>query len=164
MEMITQKELKEILNYNPDTGVFIWLKPSARKIKVGSIAGHQHKTKGHRIIIKYKTYAAHRLAFLYMNGYFPKNQIDHINQDQLDNRWCNLREVNNQINNQNKRIRSDNTTGVMGVDKRKNGKYRARINLKGKRIDLGTFDNIEDAIEERRSAEIMFGYNDNHNK
>ena len=86
--MISQGELKEVLEYNPDTGVFIWRKPNGNRVKVGNVAGNKSVNGYIRIKIK-KEYLAHRLAYLYMIGNFPENDIDHINHIKDDNRWVN---------------------------------------------------------------------------
>ena len=89
--MITQKHLKEILDYNTETGIWTWRVNQARRIKIGQRAG-TIISDGHRHIgISGKFYKAHRLAWLYMTGEFPKDEIDHINGVPDDNRWCNLR-------------------------------------------------------------------------
>lgn len=112
--MITQERLKELLNYNPDTGDFT-IKTSrvCRGIK-DSVAGWLESTGYIRICLDYKKHSAHRLAFLFIEGRFP-NRIDHINHIRNDNRWVNLREVTHQENSKNQSINSKNTSGVMGV-------------------------------------------------
>ena len=113
--MINQKELKEILDYNSESGIFLWkniVKP-ARK-KVGDIAGGL--CLGYVVIgINGKIYRAHRLAWLYIYGAWPNDQIDHINGVKNDNRLCNLRECNQSENNYNRKMPKNNTSGVKGV-------------------------------------------------
>jgi len=88
--MLTQSQLKEILTYNPDTGIFTWLVASNGRIRVGDIAGTTDN--GYvRIMIERTKYRAHRLAWLYVHGESPKEQIDHINHIRDDNRINNLR-------------------------------------------------------------------------
>ena len=142
--MITQNELKEVLEYNPDTGVFTWKKVNSNRIKVGDVAGCKANNKGYisiMIRINKKLYSAHRLAHLYMTGNFPPIDIDHINHNPSDNRWCNLRAATKSQNLANVKMHKDNTTGYKGVscDKRIN-KYKAEIRHNGKRITLGYFD------------------------
>jgi hypothetical protein len=87
---ITQDELKGLLHYNPDTGVFTWVKPISKRIKVGSIAGSE--SHGLTIIvINKKRYRAHRLAWLYMTGEWPTVDIKFVNGRQDDIRWKNLK-------------------------------------------------------------------------
>jgi len=88
-----------------------------------------------------RMYLAHRLAWFYVHGVWPKHQIDHINGYALDNRISNLREANNSQNHQNlKRARKDNKSSrLLGVSKNYAGRWRARIYFEGKEISLGTF-------------------------
>ena len=132
--MITQQRLKELINYDTDTGIFIWKKS-------GSVAGCLD-AEGYKIIgIDGKHCKAHRLAWLYVQGSLPKDQIDHKNGIVGDNRLSNLREATPSQNMHNRKIQSNNSTGHPGVVKRKN-KYGAHIKKNGKRIWLGTYDTI----------------------
>jgi len=140
---ITAKYLRQILNYNPDTGVFRWSRPRP-KINVGDIAGGP-AAKGHIAIkIDGQSYKAHRLAWLYMTGKWPNDQIDHINRTPDDSRLANLREVNTSENCQNQGIRKNNTSGYAGVSKR-GDKWRAMIQINKKAAFLGIFDTPEEA-------------------
>ena len=87
---ITQEELKELLHYNPDTGVFTWVKPISKRIKVGTVAGSD--SHGSTIIvINKKRYRANRLAWLYMTGEWPNFDIKYVNGRQDDLSWDNLK-------------------------------------------------------------------------
>jgi hypothetical protein len=88
---MTQDQLKSILSYDPNTGLFTRIKDVAySQHKVGSVMGSLND-KGYRIIvINQKRYRAHRLAFLYMEGAFPPDDVDHRNTIKDDNRWVNL--------------------------------------------------------------------------
>ena len=93
--MITQKRLKELLHYDPDTGIFTWLADGKCKRKAGDTAGTLDSSNGYiRIRIDKRSYVAHRLAWLYMHGSWPDELLDHINRDRADNRAVNLRQVN----------------------------------------------------------------------
>ena len=82
--MITQAELKEQLDYNPETGVFTWKVANSNRNKVGGVAGCLHKFTGYNVIrINKKGCKSHRLAWLYVYGEFPKGFIDHINSKRL---------------------------------------------------------------------------------
>jgi len=138
--MITQERLKEVLSYDPDTGVFTWLDS-------GKVAGLPH-TKGYlRMSLDGGKYLMHRLAWLYVHGKFPDNQIDHINHGKKDNRICNLRDVTGSQNQMNRGVQSNSTTGIKGVYWIKNrNKYRAQIKVMGKITYLGYFvDKMEAA-------------------
>ena len=146
--IITQDELKEILHYNPDTGIFIWIKPNSFRMKIGDEAGWLTKKEYMRVTIKYKCYLLHRLAWLYMFGNFPKNLLDHINGVRNENRICNLREASESQNIFNSKPRKDNATGFKGVyfDKNKS-KYHARCQINKKGHSLGYFETAELANE-----------------
>jgi len=110
-----------------------------------------------------KTYI-HRLVWLMEHGYWPKQPIDHINGDPLDNRVENLRMVDYKANNQNLAVYRNNTSGYMGVERLPNGKYRARITVDGKRIHLGMYFTKEAAAEARQLAEKQYGFHPDHGK
>jgi len=162
--MITQKELKEILDYNPETGVFIWLKHNKNQKSIGDAAGHLMAEGRTSIRINYISYLLHRLAWLYVYGKWP-NEIDHINHNQSDNRISNLREVTHRENMLNQSMCKNNTSGVTGVYwHKKNNKWFASIMVKGVAIHLGiSFDKFE-MMCARKSAEIKYGFHVNHGK
>lgn len=150
--------MKNILNYNPDTGVFVWIKPPNKRIKVGSVAGCLVKTTGYWQIGIGKTRClAHRLAWYFTYGYFPEENIDHINQDKLDNRIINLRICTVSQNACNAPKHKDNRTGYKGVDfdKRRN-KFRARIRVDNKQTHIGYFNTVEEAA--RAYDEVVISY------
>lgn len=131
--MITQNTLKELFDYNPDTGLFTWKVAKARRIKAGDVAGNLNNTGYIHIRVDGKNYQAHRLAWLYTHGKFPDNCIDHINGIKDDNRISNLRDVTTQENNSTllaKKNTSDavplGKTGVRGVSVRRR-KYKDKI-------------------------------------
>lgn len=143
-EILTQARLKELLRYDPETGVFTWRATKSRR-KAGAVAGSIQF--GYvRISIHRKIYSAHRLAWLYVYGKWPDKEIDHINRVKNDNRLCNLRDTTREINNQNASLRKDSPFGVRGVTKHfASSKYRARIQAGKKIVYLGQFDTIEEA-------------------
>lgn len=141
--------MKNILDYNAETGVFTWLNPPNKRIKIGSIAGCFVKTTGYwQIGINGTRYLAHRLAWYFIHGSFPEGNIDHINQNKLDNRIVNLRISTVSQNACNAPKHRDNRSGYKGVDfdKRKN-KYRARIRINNKQIQIGYFATAEEAAK-----------------
>lgn len=150
--MLTQAELKKRLNYNSETGLFSWLIATSHSHKIGDIAGTMGKKKNYISIgINNKLYQAHRLAWLYMTGSWPENQIDHKDTIKSHNWWDNLREATNSQNKMNQGIRPDNTSGYKGVkfDSRR-GKWTAQCNAEGKRNFLGSFDTPELASMARK--------------
>ena len=112
MEEITQAKLKESLNYDPDTGNFTWVRENKTGLKgrVGTISEGYLKIK-----LFGKIYAGHRLAWLYMTGSWPQEDIDHINRDKNDNRWLNLRLSSMKQNSVNRPKQSNNKSGYKGV-------------------------------------------------
>ena len=156
MNKISHETLTEILNYDPDTGFFHWAKPRP-KIRVGQRAGCLHHKGYINIEIHGKHYAAHRLAWFYMNRKWPLDQIDHINVNRSDNRICNLREATNSQNRANSR--SANRTGFKGVSYKnwlKDNPYEAKITFNKKYIYLGCFATAEKAHEAYVEAAIRF--------
>lgn len=141
--ILTQERLKELFNYNPESGVFTRLVGTSSNARVGDISGWD-KGQGYLVIsIGRQTIKAHRLAFLYMTGAWPKNQTDHINGIKADNRWVNLRDITSQENTHNqRRAHKNSTTGFLGVKRRKN-RFEAGIRINGTYIYLGLFDTPE---------------------
>lgn len=137
---MTSEELKELLHYDPETGVFTWKVGRKGKAQAGSVAGCVGPQGYIRIKIKNKIYLAHRLAWFYTYGRWPIWQLDHINGIRHDNSSSNLREATQSENSQNSKKRTDNTSGYTGVSIRKGtDKWRAYINIKGKRTYIGDY-------------------------
>lgn len=143
MATITQDRLKELLHYDPETGLFTHTKSRGRK-QAGGIAGT--KSGGYiQVGLDYAQYRAHRLAWLYMTGKFPEYDVDHINGKRDDNRWCNLREATRTENMQNLReATSASGSGLLGAFSGRN-RWRSQIRVGGKQLNLGTFDTAEEA-------------------
>ena len=162
--MMNQSELKKILYYNQKTGVFIWMVSKSNRVKVGDIAGSLHIIHGYiKIKINGKLYQAHRLAFLYVNGMLPKDEVDHINHNKADNRFSNLREVTHRENGKNLSKITTNTSGIMGVSWHKsNLRWIAFITVLKKRINLGSFVQFHEAVNARKNAEVLYGFHKNH--
>ena len=145
--MITQARLKELLHYDPLTGVFNW-KVSRGKRKAGAVAGC---VCGHGYIeIKVDTvlYKSHRLAFLFMTGSIPI-EVDHVNGIRTDNKWVNIRSCTTGENKQNLGgAKSNSKTGLLGSSFHKSsGKYRAAICINRVITELGYFATPELAHE-----------------
>jgi hypothetical protein len=166
--MVTQERLKELLHYDPETGVFVW---TARRsgVRVDSIAGCVYSPSGtneyRAIKVEGSQYQAHRLAWLYIYGNFPEDQIDHIDGDGLNNRISNLRDVTHQENGRNQKKPSTNTSGIIGVSwNAQENKWVAHIKINRKYKRLGGFLNKNDAKAARKKAEIYYGFHENHGR
>ena len=162
--MITQSQLKKILSYNSDTGVFTW-NMSRKKCRIGDAAGSINQLGYVIIKTPHGRYKAHRLAWLYIHGSFPIEQIDHINGKPSDNRISNLRDVNAIQNSGNSKLYCNNTSGRVGVHWSKDRKkWHAHIKVNYKRYHLGSFDDWDDAVEARSRAEKKYGFHENHGR
>ncbi|YP_009965997.1 HNH homing endonuclease (ACLAME 27) [Escherichia phage H8] len=150
--MVIQERLKELLEYNPDTGLFIRLVAVGNQ-KAGNIAGTLRKDGYIQIKVDGKPYLAHQLAFLYMEGYTPE-MVDHINRVRSDNRWVNLRESNNQENQRNKATRSK--SGYLGISWRKRDqKWEVNVaNFRGTNMYGGSFRYLDLELAVKRANEL----------
>ncbi len=168
-KQITQEQLKERIHYNKDTGILTWKNSSAWNIKDGHIAGTLTSYGYIQINIKIDgialLYRAHRLAWLYEHGEFPRGQIDHINHNRSDNRLCNLRDVTHMTNKRNQPIRRDNKSGFTGVVWAKSIKrWLASITVDGKMINLGCYKDKNEAICAKLHANRLYKFHANHGK
>lgn len=146
--MLTQKRLKEVLNYCPETGVFTRKIRTSNRVKVGAPAGCTTSQGYVAIRVDRRRYKAHRLAWLYVHGVWPNNDIDHDDRDRSNNRIDNLRDVTHKQNHENTGLRDDNTSGFRGVSSEpRTSKWVARIMHHGKQVNLGTFPTPESASE-----------------
>jgi len=162
--MITQKELKKLLHYDPLTGLFIRLK-ATKGARVGDIAGGKEPNGYIRISVQGRRYLAHRLAWLYMTGEWPKEFIDHDDRIRDNNKWLNLNEATNQENQRNQKLLKSNTSGVTGVVFHKDrGKWSARIRITGKYLTLGYFTDKFEAICSRMSSNNKYNFHENHGR
>jgi hypothetical protein len=154
---LTQSRLKELLDYNPKTGVFIWRVDRGSKYKAGDVAGSVKPRGVSHIGVDGRPHFAHVLAWLYMAGKYPEGLIDHEDGNPSNNRWKNLREATHAQNGANVGLRKDNTSGFKGVRFRY-GKWRASIKTQDRRLHLGTFDTAEEACAAyHKAAEELHG-------
>lgn len=147
-ELITAEELRRILSYDAQTGIFTWIEVRCLKQR-GSIAGKKHNRGYWNIRIGGRNgnlYLAHRLAWLYMTGKWPENQIDHINGIRNDNRWGNLREATSNQNNQNGPTRRNGLKWAYLLKGKKYSRpWLSKIVVNRKIIRLGVFSTEEEA-------------------
>jgi hypothetical protein len=141
---LTLDRLKQVLHYDPESGLFTWLVRTSMRVQVGAVAGTPNF--GYvRICIDDEAILAHCLAWFYMTGAWPTNEIDHINGVRNDNAFRNLREADRLLNSQNMRkARADNSTGLLGV-RRMRERFQANIGVAGRSMNCGTFDTPEQA-------------------
>jgi hypothetical protein len=152
---LTAERLREILEYDLQTGIFRWRASPANSVAAGSIAGGKPNDDGYlRIGIDGKQYKTSRLAWLYVHGEWPKEQIDHKDRTRHHNWIDNLREATHSQNLINRGPSKLSKTGHKGVYIRKNGRYSASITEGGKLRHLGCYDLLEDAVADRVAAEL----------
>ena len=147
MQSVTQDQLKELLHYDPETGVFTNKVTRNARAKQGTAAGAL-TVDGYIVIqISMQKIHAHRLAWLYVHGCWPKNQIDHINRIRNDNRLCNIRDVTPSENIHNASDNSRNTSGYRGVTWNcQSKKWQAQTMVRYKYVYLGLYDCPKEAF------------------
>src|SRR5258708_6676719 len=144
---LTQERLKELLTYSPDTGLFYWAVKPNRDVAAGARTGSKSADGALLIRIEGKLYRAHRLAWLYVHGEWPK-VIDHINGEPSDNRLANLRDCSQKQNTWNMRAHRDNSSGVKGASFcQRRQLWFARICRDGRSHHLGYFSTVERASD-----------------
>ncbi len=137
-DRLTARRLKEVLRYDPETGLFTWLRPPGKRGRSGPVACSVTSYGYIRIKIDGLEYMAHRLVWLYIHDRWPSHQIDHKNHVKSDNRLANLRECTPSQNRQYKGAMSNNALGFKGVT-RDGKRYRAVIQHDGRQLYLGSF-------------------------
>jgi hypothetical protein len=146
-EKPTAEEVRRLLKYDPLTGFFTRLVTTGGRYgaQAGTVAGTMNDQGYVLISVHSKQFRAHRLAWLWMTGEWPRNEVDHENGVRHDNRWKNLRDVPTTINAQNKRRAQKNSkTGMLGVSwSKKERCFKARIKVNGHYPSLGSFDTAE---------------------
>lgn len=140
-----RRKLIEFLDYNPETGLFTWKVRYGSAVK-GQIAGCLAHDKS--IVLRFQKilHRAHRLAWLYVHGSWPKGEIDHVNGNPADNRISNLRDCSRRENTRNVRTHRDTASGLKGAYRDKK-RWTSRICIDGKNVHLGMFDTAEDAAK-----------------
>jgi len=140
------EKLKSVLDYNPQTGEFHWIKPTNPRIATGSAAGCLNDNGYHVICINRQRHLAHRLAWFIFYGVIPPKCLDHVNRIKTDNRISNLRLATMAQNAENREARSDNKSGFKGVSWCRNKQmWSAQIQRGGKNIYREFFTSKEEA-------------------
>jgi hypothetical protein len=159
--MLTAERLRELVHYDPETGIFVWLASTNMRgpRRGGKEAGGTTTYGYRRIRIDQNDYQSHRLAWLYTHGEWPSGEIDHINCVRDDNRLVNLRPASRAQQSANASKRSDNTSGLKGVSwNKQRQKWQAMIAVNRRSMNLGCFDNRDAAqAAYRAAAEKHFG-------
>lgn len=146
MEAPTLERLRELFDYDPETGIFRWKIRTSNRISVGNRAGRNNGNGYIRIMIDGYTEYAHRLAWFHFYGEWPEFEMDHIDGNGMNNRISNLRCATHAQNSQNLSKRSTNKSGVMGVSWMKSyQKWEAYIMVNYKKIGLGYYNDLQEA-------------------
>lgn len=155
--MITQSRLKELLRYNPETGIFNWIIDKGSVAKAGTSPLSVNAYGYARVYVDGRHYLQHRLAWFYMTGSWPTHGIDHINGNRLDNRFCNLREATQGQNMKNIKLPKTNTSGAKGAFWHKRAqKWMAQIKVDGRLIYLGLHPTMEAAADAYKKAAVIY--------
>lgn len=175
--ILTQSYLKECFDYDPLTGILTWrTRPEFHFSRLqdcktwnirfaGKAIGGKDGRGYLHVSIDGKLYRCHRIIWKWMAGKWPVDQTDHKDHDRANNRRLNLREVSNAENRRNLPLSSRNKSGFTGVYwGEAPGKWRTRITVNGKLIHLGYFTKLGDAIAARKTANIKYGFHENHGK
>lgn len=178
--MIAIDRLRRLISYNPETGDLLWRPREAsdvRSQKSGEVVRWNNRYAGKPALtakngtgyrtgaIDKKAVVAHKVAFALGAGYWPEGEVDHINGNLDDLRFANLREVTPQENQRNRATPSNNTSGHIGVSwNARDKRWCANIGCDGRRINLGTFINRDDAIAARLAAQRDLGFHENHGR
>ncbi|MCH7936635.1 MAG: HNH endonuclease [Proteobacteria bacterium] len=156
--MITQTELRKLLDYFPETGIFRWrfrknARPQWNGRYAGTKAGCQIAGGYIKIVIDNQAYYAHRLAWLYLQGKWPEAGIDHRDGNPSNNKFDNLRPATQVENMHNTPAQKNNTSGFKGVTwHRQRRKWAAQAYIEGKHIHIGLFESKEDAARAYNQA------------
>lgn len=148
---LTVDRLRTLLAYDPSTGFFRWKVRRGGYALPGSVAGSPNSEGYVQIRVDRVLHKAHRLAWLYMTGEWPKDFIDHIDRDPSNNTWSNLRSATNAENVRNQNRRANNSSGVPGVNW--NGySWTVRVGAAMQRIYIGRFKSFSAAVAARDAA------------
>jgi hypothetical protein len=156
---LSHARLLEMLAYDANTGIFTWrIRPHKHGAKVGDIAGSRTQ-RYCRVSINGYRYPAHRLAWFYVHGEWPENELDHRLRISTDNRLSELRPATRSQNAINRGLNKNNTSGAKGVRWNIQAKrWLAFITKDGRKFHLGGFKNFNEAVAARQQTEQrLFG-------
>lgn len=161
--ILTQEELLKQFKYNKDTGLFTRIAVRDCHGNLNTCDYEIEGTNGYyrRVSINGRRYLMHKLAFLYVEGYYPVEEVDHIDGNMLNNKYCNLRCVGKRINRFNLRKYKNNTTGESCVCIKDDG-YYCLVQKDGERYFRGYFTDIEDAVAARDKLHMDLDFHPNH--
>jgi hypothetical protein len=149
------EEVRELLSYCPVTGQLTW-RILNRGVSPGSLAGTTQVDGYRRVRLRGRSYKAHRLAWLLHYGVDPGAlHIDHIDGNPSNNAIENLRLCTQRQNSSNVARKKNNTSGVPGVSRYRNGKWRAYVSRERKQHYLGTFETLAEAVSARNHAAAL---------
>ena len=152
--IVSYEQVRELLDYDDVSGNLFWVSDKRSRVK-GRVAGGVDRDGYRYLVVNQRKYKSHRIIWLWYHGYYPENDIDHIDGDKTNNRIGNLRETVDFCNCRNRGLRKDNKTGVPGIHwNARLGKWAARITNLGERHHLGYFSTIREAVVQRHAAEI----------
>jgi len=158
MLTLPHSRLRELLYYDPSTGLFSWKESRGSKSR-GQEAG-VFNDNGYVVIrVDKRLYAGHRLAWFYEFGEWPEEQIDHIDGNRGNNKIHNLRKASNKENSRNTALKSSNSSGYKGVSRcNRSGLWYASIKINGKTKSLGRHLTPEAAHTAYiKEAKLVFG-------
>lgn len=147
---------RQFVTYDPDTGLFRRLKPGG-KAKVGDVTGWAHNAGYVAITVQNNDVLAHRLAWLLMTGEWPSGVVDHIDGNRKNNKWSNLRDCTHAENCRNRGAGKNSKSGIKGVSWHKaSRKWRVQVGIGGRNVNVGYFDDIEQARTARDAATTRY--------
>lgn len=174
MVFMNIEHIRDCVRYDSEAGILYWKNRPESHFKNAGICnwwnsrysgkkiGYMRKDGYLEFAIDNKLYLVHRVIWAVVTGLVP-DQVDHIDHNRSNNTWRNLRVVSPAQNRMNMKLHSDNTSGIMGVSWSKiSQKWHSYITVNKKRINLGFFDDINDAKTERMKAERLHGFHENH--
>lgn len=166
--LLSVEHARDILNYDHISGVISWKVDCRGGVRSGSEAGClavRGRVTYRSVRVNKELYLSHRLAWFLYYGVWPRDQIDHIDGNGLNNKIENLRDVTHKENKLNHPIPISNTSGAVGVYAWKRDKcWRASIGVNGKQVNLGLFKTFEEAFSARKKAEEIYGFHKNNGR